>query len=73
MRIEGATALVTGANRGSAAFARTLVQRGATTVYAGARDPGTVIDPDVVPVPLDITDPDQVAAAPRSIARTSPC
>lgn len=64
MRIEGATALVTGANRGlGAAFARTLVTRGAGTVYAGARDPGTVIDPDVVPVPLDITDPDQVAAA----------
>lgn len=64
MQINGATALVTGANRGlGAAFARTLVGRGARTVYAGARDPGDVTDPDVVPIRLDITDPDQIAAA----------
>jgi NAD(P)-dependent dehydrogenase (short-subunit alcohol dehydrogenase family) len=64
MKIEGATALVTGANRGlGAAFARALLKRGARTVYAGARDPANITDPDVVPVHLDITDPAKVAAA----------
>jgi NAD(P)-dependent dehydrogenase (short-subunit alcohol dehydrogenase family) len=64
MKIEGATALITGANRGlGAAFARTLLERGARTVYAGARNPGNVSDPGVVPVELDITDPSEVAAA----------
>jgi NAD(P)-dependent dehydrogenase (short-subunit alcohol dehydrogenase family) len=64
MKIEGATALVTGANRGlGAAFAGTLLDRGARTVYAGARDPGAVTSPGLVPVRLDVTDPAQVAAA----------
>ncbi|MFJ4657746.1 SDR family oxidoreductase [Nocardia sp. NPDC088792] len=63
MRIEGVTALVTGANRGlGRAFTRVLLERGAT-VYAGARNPETVTEPGVIPVRLDITDPDQVAAA----------
>ena len=39
MKIEGSVALVTGANRGlGAAFCRTLLDRGAAKVYAGARD-----------------------------------
>jgi NAD(P)-dependent dehydrogenase (short-subunit alcohol dehydrogenase family) len=39
MKIEGSIALVTGANRGlGAAFCRTLLDRGATKVYAAARD-----------------------------------
>jgi NAD(P)-dependent dehydrogenase (short-subunit alcohol dehydrogenase family) len=64
MQIEDCVALVTGANRGlGRAFARVLVERGAKRVYAGARDPEGVRDPDVVPVRLDITRPDQVAAA----------
>ncbi|WP_020670458.1 SDR family oxidoreductase [Amycolatopsis nigrescens] len=64
MRIEGATALVTGANRGlGAAFASTLLARGAKTVYAGGRRPGEITGPGLVPVELDITDPGQVAAA----------
>jgi NAD(P)-dependent dehydrogenase (short-subunit alcohol dehydrogenase family) len=64
MKIEGATALITGANRGlGAAFAQTLLARGTRTVYGGARDPGNITDPDVVPVELDITDPGEVAAA----------
>ncbi|MET7298635.1 SDR family oxidoreductase [Embleya sp. NPDC005575] len=62
MKIPGSVALVTGANRGlGRAFARALVDRGARTVYAGARDPDTITDPGVVPVRLDITDPEQVA------------
>src|SRR5689334_1501025 len=64
MQVEGAVALVTGANRGlGRAFARALLDAGAAKVYAGARDPGTVVDPGVVPLRLDVTDPAQVAAA----------
>jgi NAD(P)-dependent dehydrogenase (short-subunit alcohol dehydrogenase family) len=64
MRIENSVALVTGANRGiGRAFARALVERGARTVYGAARDPGTVTDPGVAPIRLDITDAGQVAAA----------
>jgi NAD(P)-dependent dehydrogenase (short-subunit alcohol dehydrogenase family) len=64
MQVEGAVALVTGANRGlGRAFARALLDAGAAKVYAGARDPGTITDPDVVPLRLDVTDPAQVAAA----------
>jgi NAD(P)-dependent dehydrogenase (short-subunit alcohol dehydrogenase family) len=64
MKISGSVALVTGANRGLGhAFARALIERGARTVYAGARDPATITDPDLVPVKLDITDAADVAAA----------
>jgi NAD(P)-dependent dehydrogenase (short-subunit alcohol dehydrogenase family) len=64
VRIEGSVALVTGANRGvGRAFTLALVERGARTVYACARDPQRITDPDVTPVLLDITDPDNVDAA----------
>jgi NAD(P)-dependent dehydrogenase (short-subunit alcohol dehydrogenase family) len=64
MRIEGCTALVTGAGRGlGRAFAEALVGRGARAVYGGARDPGRVTTPGVTPIALDVTDPGQVAAA----------
>jgi len=63
MRIEGSTALVTGANRGlGRCFARELLARGAT-VYAAARNPGSVDLPGVSPIALDVTDPASVAAA----------
>ena len=63
MRIEGSTALVTGANRGlGRRFAEELLARG-VKVYAGARDPGSVDLPGAIPVALDITDPASVAAA----------
>jgi len=66
MQIKGAVALVTGANRGlGQAYARALVQRGAHIVYAGARHPEDVSDPDVTPLRLDITSPEQVADAVR--------
>ena len=64
MDVAGSVALVTGANRGlGAAFCRALLARGASKVYAGARDPSTVAIDGVVPVKLDITSPADVAAA----------
>lgn len=64
MQINGATAFVTGANRGlGRRFAQALLDRGAAKVYAAARNPAAVDLPGVVPVRLDITDPAQVAAA----------
>ena len=64
MKIDNAVALVTGANRGiGLAFARELLARGARKVYAGARDPSSVTLPGVVPLRLDVTRPDDVAAA----------
>lgn len=62
LTVEGSVALVTGANRGlGKAFARALLDAGAAKVYAGVRDVGTVTDPEVVPVALDVTDHEQVA------------
>ncbi len=64
MQIKGSVALVTGANRGlGLAFAKALLAGGAKKVYAAARDPATVTLPGVVPVKLDVTQPDQAAAA----------
>lgn len=64
MLLEGTTAFVTGANRGLGRhFAQALLDRGAAKVYAAARNPESVDLPGVVPVRLDITDPEQVAAA----------
>ena len=61
MKIHGSVALVTGANRGlGQAFARELVTRGAAKVYGAARDPGSITDPNLTPVRLDITDPNRV-------------
>jgi NAD(P)-dependent dehydrogenase (short-subunit alcohol dehydrogenase family) len=72
--IEGTTALVTGANRGlGKAFVQALLDRGAAKVYAGARNPGTVdvTDARVVPVQLDITNLDDIAAAARDCTDVS--
>ncbi|RUL65929.1 SDR family oxidoreductase [Dyella dinghuensis] len=64
MKIQGKTALVTGANRGlGLAYAKALLAAGAAKVYAGARDPSTVTQPGVVPVKLDVTSLDDVAKA----------
>ena len=64
MRIEGSVALVTGANRGLGQhFAEQLFARGAAKVYAAARRPETVSAEGVVPLDLDVTDTDSIAAA----------
>jgi NAD(P)-dependent dehydrogenase (short-subunit alcohol dehydrogenase family) len=65
MQIQGAVALVTGANRGiGKSFVQALLDRGAATVYAGARNPATVdvTDDRVRSVRLDVTDPSSIAA-----------
>jgi NADP-dependent 3-hydroxy acid dehydrogenase YdfG len=71
MHIDGATALVTGANRG---FGRHLAQqlrdRGAT-VYAAARDAATVDLDGVTPVTLDVTDAASVRAAAEATGSVS--
>lgn len=64
MQIDHATVLITGANRGiGLAFTRELLARGARKVYAGARDPASVTLRGVEPLRLDVTRPEDVAAA----------
>ncbi|AQZ67748.1 unnamed protein product [[Actinomadura] parvosata subsp. kistnae] len=64
MRLHGATALVTGAGRDLGRdFAEQLLERGAAKVYATARRPELIDLPGVVPLRLDVTDPESVAAA----------
>src|SRR6266508_2378380 len=66
-RIEGAVALVTGANRGiGRALTEALLARGVRKVYAAARDPEALQglhDARLVPLRLDLTDEDQIRAA----------
>jgi NAD(P)-dependent dehydrogenase (short-subunit alcohol dehydrogenase family) len=67
MKLDQATVLITGANRGlGLAFAREALARGARKIYAAARDPGSVTLPGVVPIKLDVTNPDDIAAAARA-------
>lgn len=62
--IEGASALVTGGNRGfGRAIVDELLDRGAAKVYATSRAPHLTSDERIVPLVLDVTDEDSVAAA----------
>jgi len=67
LELPRSVVLVTGANRGiGASLVRALLEAGAARVYAGMRRPEDAshpTDPRVVPIALDITDPDQVAWA----------
>src|SRR5438270_586520 len=66
MKIEGSIALVTGSNRGLGhAIVAALAAAGATKIYAAARDAKQMSarGPRVVPITLDITKPEQIAAA----------
>ncbi len=73
--LTSSTVLVTGANRGiGRALVDALLARGVTKVYAAARNADTLADlvaaqPDrIVPLTLDVTQPDQVAAAAQQAA-----
>ena len=69
MDINGSIALVTGANRGMGRhFAAQLLERGASKVYATARNPALVDLPGVEVLALDVTDAASVAAAARAAA-----
>ena len=70
MQIENSVALVTGGNRGiGEAFVRALIAAGASKVYVGARDPAQAAHladeaPDrAIPLKLDVTQADEIAAA----------
>jgi NAD(P)-dependent dehydrogenase (short-subunit alcohol dehydrogenase family) len=72
VEIAGTVALVTGANRGiGEALVRALLERGATRVYATARQETDLAklraanDRRIVPLLLDVTDADQVARVTR--------
>ncbi|MEH7253774.1 SDR family oxidoreductase [Neobacillus niacini] len=63
MKISEQVVFVTGANRGFGRYlALEFLFRGAK-VYAGARNPESIDIPGVIPVKLDITNPQEVAAA----------
>src|SRR3984885_14321210 len=64
MKLQDAVVLITGANRGiGLAFAEAALARGARKVYAGARSPSSITTLGVVPVKLDVTSDQDVAAA----------
>lgn len=66
MNVKDSVVLVTGANRGlGRAWARALLDGGASKVYAAARDAASIDMPGVIPVELDITRPGQVERAAR--------
>lgn len=71
MKIAGAVALVSGANRGiGKELVGGLLRHGAAKVYAAARDPATVErgDPRIEPVPLDLLNEATIAALPGRCA-----
>ena len=65
--ITGAAALVTGGHRGfGRAMVEELLDRGAAKVYATGRSPRTPRDERIVPLVIDVTDDNSVAAAARA-------
>jgi NAD(P)-dependent dehydrogenase (short-subunit alcohol dehydrogenase family) len=72
MKIQNSVALVTGANRGlGLAFTQALRAAGARKIYAAARDPASVHQDGVEAIRLDVTKPEEVAAAARSLGDVS--
>lgn len=62
--IDGAVVLVTGANGGLGThFVHQALERGASKVYAAARTPRAWDDDRIVPLVLDVTSDDSIAAA----------
>lgn len=68
MKLENAVVLITGANRGlGLAFAKEALARGARKVYAAARNPASITLEGVIPVKLDVNNPDDVANVAREL------
>lgn len=66
--LAGRTVLVTGANRGlGQALVTEALSRGAATVYAAARSPITHDDDCVVPLAVDLDEPDSIAAVANAV------
>ena len=64
MDVQNATVFITGANRGlGLAFAREALRRGAKKVYAGMRNTSGFDEPGIIPVRIDVTDLESIAAA----------
>ena len=66
MNIRNSIVLVTGANRGlGSALVAAFLEAGASKVYAAARNASSVMTSDarVVPIALDVTNREQIAAA----------
>lgn len=69
MKIEGCVALVTGGNRGiGEGFVQELLEAGAKKVYVASRrlsdaEEAAAVDSRLVPIQLDVTKPEEVAAA----------
>ena len=62
--LNGAVVLVTGANGGLGThFVHQALDRGAVKVYAAARNPRDWNDDRIVPLVLDVTSPESIAAA----------
>jgi NAD(P)-dependent dehydrogenase (short-subunit alcohol dehydrogenase family) len=71
MKIQGAAALITGANRGlGAAVADALLDAGAK-VYGAARDVTSITNADVIPVRLDVTSSEDIVSAARACGDVS--
>ncbi len=72
MRLDQKTVLITGSNRGiGSAIVTALLGRDVKKIYAAARNPDNLPDfgdDRVVPLKLDITDPDQIRRAAESAA-----
>ena len=68
MNIKDKTILITGANRGiGRALLEEALKRGVKQVYAGTRQSFTHSDSRVVPLTLDITDPNHIQAAAKEV------
>lgn len=69
MKLENTVVLITGANRGlGLAFAKEALARGARKVYAAARNPASITLEGVVPVKLDVNNPEEVIRITRECA-----
>jgi NAD(P)-dependent dehydrogenase (short-subunit alcohol dehydrogenase family) len=67
MNVTGSVALVTGANGGiGRVLVAALLAAKAAKIYAATRDPGATAVPGTVPLKLDVTKPEEVAAAVRA-------